>query len=646
MAYSPDGKTLASASNGGTVKLWDLARGRARVTLTMPDPVRLNSVAFSPGGRLVAAAGGGPPGIREQAPANAKGRLAVWDADSGGLRRTIDAPAVAVGALAFSDDGTRLAACLADYKARTWDVASGLPVDFVRLPSWPIPSAFSPNLKTVAARGPGSSVVIVEIASGRTVATLAGHSRTVTALAFSADGRTLASGTGAEPWEPGKPPPTDRSPGEVKVWDVSGGSVRERATLARHPQNVNALALSRDGRLIARLEYGTTIHDATDGRLVSVLQGGTRFTRFFALAPESSSLAVAPILPGPIEVWDVETAARRGMMGGGSADRIAFLPDGKTLAVAMDDGRLVLRDVADGRTRTTLTNANSPITSLAVSPGGAHVATGAGNGTVDIWETSTGIAGGAGTPSGRFGARGHESEVTGLAYSPDGKALASGGKEGNIRLQFADSRAATELKAGGPILAIAFAPDGRTLAVACEGVQVWDVAEAKRVSTIPAHTVKVPRRAMTSKVVDGKTARTFEPVPGEFIERKATVTALAFAPDGKTIAVGESFGFETVGSNVAIREAATGREILSFRQEQAIVALALSPDGAILATATSAEVRLSDAATGRERATRKFAPLTDRVRAVAFSPDGKTLAVSVGWAIRLWDVPALLDGAK
>ena len=233
-----------------------------------------------------------------------------------------------------------------------------------------------------------------------------------------------------------------------------------------------------------------------------------------------------------------------------------------------------------------------------------------------------------------------------MAYSPDGKTLATAGKDGTIRLRTAASRGGTKLQAGGPVRALAFAPDGKTLAVACDGVQFWDVAAAKRTVTFPPHTEKVPRRTMTTTVVDGKTVPKFEPVPGEFVERRATVHALAFAPRRQVDRRGRERPLRGDGPEPhppRSRDRPRARRLPAGLVPLAVV---FSPDGSLLVTASAVDVRISDAATGRERAILKFSQVVEPVRALALSPDGKTLAVTIGREVRLWDVPALLDGAK
>jgi WD40 repeat protein len=232
-AFSSDGATtrlLATASEDGTAKIWDMQTGKVLQTLKGHGDV-VWDVAFSPDGKLLATAG-------------ADETARVWDVATGEMRVTFTGHTDRVLCLAFSPDGRRIASGGDDRMVRVWDVATG---QEVRRPGEHLGFVnrivFSPDGTLLASAGEDRTVIVWDATSGRVVHTLRGHDDGVRGVAFSPDGKRLASAG----WG-----------GKVRVWDVASG--REILTLAAHDQGATAVAfIGPDGRRLVSAGADATV---------------------------------------------------------------------------------------------------------------------------------------------------------------------------------------------------------------------------------------------------------------------------------------------------------------------------------------------------------------------------------------------------
>jgi len=446
VAYSPDGKTLASGSLDATVRLWDLATGKAQVR---PQRAGVGSVAFSPDGRTLAA------GLLT-------GDVLLADAATGQEQAVLQGHKEGVWALAFSPDGSTLASGGRDKKMVLWDTAkTGQKRIEVTTTSVDVCDvAWSPDSKSLVQVGDFRRARLWDAQTGQTLADFPGHRFNTSTAAFSADGRTLA---------------TASPDGSVSLWDFPTRQMR--TTLQDHPGPVDCVRFSPDSRILAVACRDGTVRVWDVASRQAFCCGHTDGVRKVAFSPDGRSLATAssdmtvkvwdavlPQAPPPVQkaqerVWDV-----------------AFSSDGKTAAAACDDNNVRLWDTRTGQVRAILKGHSAPVLSVVCSADGALIASAGDDRTVRLWDAETQAALAVLT--------GHTDRIACVAFSLDGRLLASGGHDKTIRLwEVRSGRSLATLEGHKEtVWSLSFSPDGKTLVSAPQSggeVRLWDVAARK-----------------------------------------------------------------------------------------------------------------------------------------------------------------------
>jgi WD40 repeat protein/serine/threonine protein kinase len=449
--------------------------------------------------------------------------------------------------------------------------------------------------------------------------TLRGHTAPVHSLAFSPDGKRVASGSApGVVWGP---------PGELKLWDVASG--RELLTFQGDPEPILCVAFSPDGRFLASASRGTAAMGGNKSR------------------------------SGAVKLWDAFTGKEIWSLPTRVCRSVAFSPDGKWLACARREGpsakdstdRLSLLEAASGKELLVLQGGNDLVDGVAFSPDGRRLACAMGSAKVKLWELASGQV--------YKVLKGHKERVWDIAFSPDGKRLASASSDKTVKLWDVDggSEVLTFSEHTGQVKSVAYSPDGKRLASAAEDntVKVWNAASGKEVETLKGH--REATRGIASNRV-GVNSVAFSPdgkhlASGsedgtvklwDAVNLQATkgitilsnrVWGMAFSPDGKRLAGALS---DKTGTTVKVWDAASGQEVLILKGRASIVgSVAFSPDGKRLASAFHDEtVKVWDAATGQK--IRTFKGPRSEVNVVAFSPNGERLANSLDQTVKVWDV--------
>ena len=482
-------------------------------------------------------------------------------------------------------------------------------------------AAFSPDGQTLAVAGEHSTV-LWDVAGKSRKRSLPGHQGQVLGLAYSHDGRLLASGG----WD-----------GRVVVWDLQGDG--NPTVITDQPGPVTSVAFSRDGTLAwggADKKVSRSRWDGTRWQPLPPLSGHQGPVLSVAFSPDGTRLASGGG-DGSVLVWDALRPARPRTLTKGDLAwvmSIAFSPDGATLASARNDHTIILWDMKSGfPRRPPLTSHTDQVASVAFSPDGSTLASGGADRLVIMWDAR-----------GRDLLRDHSDLVQTVAFSRDGTMLASGGMDGKIVIwDVAGHRPLRSGTAQVPVQAVAFSPDGRTLASASSrGVQLWDASDLATPSTLPGTESGGSALAFSPvgqrlAVASASTVTLWDlapapPEPGRSRPHPTTVNSLAFGPDGKTVASADRNG------NLAVWEVDDPANGTAWKVSGSVETVAFSPDDRTLASGgLDKNITLWDVA--RHTATATLTGHTAQVQSLAFSPDGTTLA-SAGFdrTIILWDV--------
>ena len=219
VAFSHDGKLLASASHDKTVRLWDPATGAALQTLK-GHASWVSSVAFSHDGKLLASA-------------SHDKTVRLWDPTTGAALQTLEGHTSLINSVAFSHDGKLLASASHDDTVRLWDPATGAALQTLEGHTSSVKSvAFSHNGKLLASASRDGTVRLWDLATGAALQTLKGHTSWVNSVAFSHDGKLLASAS------------NDKT---VRLWDPTTGAALQTLEV---DEILDSISFSRDAQYL------------------------------------------------------------------------------------------------------------------------------------------------------------------------------------------------------------------------------------------------------------------------------------------------------------------------------------------------------------------------------------------------------------
>jgi WD40 repeat protein len=636
VAFSPDGKCLASGDDKMTVRVWDVQTGQEVSTLKVAgwNGVPITSVAFSPDGKRLAAGVGWDP----QVDVRGLGEVVVWDLESGRVafsQRT----GGWVYRVVFSPDSKRLASAGVhedpSHPQHTfgeiilWDVQTGrAALSLKGLQGSVFSVTFSPDGKQLAGasavlqapRAGEGAVKVWDVQTGKELYSFPGHTSFVRSVAFGPDGKHLASAS------------YDRT---VKIWDTQRR--REVHSFTGHSEEIESIAFSPDGQCLASASQDWTVKlwDTQTGRPCFTLKGHAGEVRCVAFSPEGKRLASASA-DGTVKVWDARKNPEALDFKGhaGAVWCAAFSPNSQHLATGGKDTTVRIWDARTGQHRLTLKGHTGPVEGVAFSPDGFRLASCSQDQTVKVWDARTGQE--------RLTLRGHVAAVKGIAFSPDGRRLTTVSSDKTVR--WWDSQTGQEvlcLKGHiGEISSVAFSPDGNRLASGGGEAGPWSKAGEVRVWSL------------------GTGREVLPPVSHAYY-----VAGLAFSPDSKHLASASGGAKEVLAwgipgakrawgeqeakkwwnwqmkrKELKLWDVQTPQKSLNLRgHTQPVTSVCFSRDGHRLASASlDGTVRVWDSETGDEVLSLGGPPRA--VTHVVFSPDGNRLAsAGLDGTVKVWD---------
>jgi eukaryotic-like serine/threonine-protein kinase len=444
VAFSPDGRRAASGSDGGAVKIWDTATGKEMFPV-MGHRKTVHAVAFHPSGKTFGTA-------------SIDNIVSIWDCGSGEELYRIAGAAGTLHSIAFSRDGKWLAVAGNDDSIVLCDAADGK--ERKRFPAFDQKSpmngghrntvngvAFSPDGKRLASASADKTVIVWNVAEGKQERKLEGHSGRVYDVAFSPDGKLLAS--------------SDDSSSTIIVWSPETG--KEIRRHSEHTLPITGIAFSPDGRQLVSAGADATvrIRDIGSDKEPNVLYGTGGPVYGGSFSSDGARLVLSGS-DGSTQVWDLtvdEDSLFQGWIAKQAGLFLALSPNGKWIARGGDNNEVCLWGALSKQKERVFTGHRADVQGVAFSPDGRWLVSGGQDKVAKVWD----IEG----QRELLEFRGHEQPILPVAYDPRGRFVATGDRDGLVMIwgpRTGETLAAPDLGKGQSVTGLAFSPNGERLA--------------------------------------------------------------------------------------------------------------------------------------------------------------------------------------
>ncbi|NEO99716.1 MAG: NACHT domain-containing protein [Symploca sp. SIO2E9] len=532
VTFSPDSSILATSSADQTIKLWNLNTGKCLRKLQEHDQ-GVWAVTFSPDGNLLAS------GSDDKT-------IKIWNTSTGQCLKTLQGHDLMVRAVVFSSESQMLFSGSVDKKLKLWDLHTAQCLRTFQGHEEGIWSAsLSPDGCMLASASSDQTVKLWDVNTGQCLMTLRGHSGWVTSVAFNQNGQTLASCS----WDE-----------TIKLWSLNTGKCLK--TLQGHKGLVRTVVFSPEAQMLASGsdDQSLRLWDVATSQCLRTLQGYSNRVWSVTLSPNAQILASSSDNK-MVKLWNPKTGQHLKTLPGHSNEvkSVAFSPDGLTLVSGSDDKTLRVWDVSTGKCRQTLQGHASWVWSIAFSPEGQALASGSHDQTIKLWDINTG----------QCLRTLHEDShgVLSITFNPEGQVLASGSTDRTVKIWDINTGQCLKTLQGhtGWVWSVAFSPDGQTLSSGShdQTVKIWDVKTGQCLNTLQGHT--------------------------------GWVWSVAFSPDGQTLSSGST------DQTVKLWDVSTGQCLKTLHEHsQGVLSVTFSPKGNTLISSGEDEtIRIWDVLTGK-----------------------------------------------
>lgn len=567
VAYSPDGKLVATGGSYGEIQVWQVMDGKPLLTMTS-DGGWMTSISFSSDSRFLAS------GSWDQ-------NVRLWDVSTGQCMNTFRGHTRAITSVAFSSNGY-LASSSEDYTVKLWDINTGQCFKTLQEHTnvvWSI--AFNADGTMLASGSQDETVKLWNVNSGQCLKTLQGHAM-VWSVAFKPESDILAGSTNI-----------------VQLWNSRTGQVLK--TMEGHTGVIRSIAFTSDGKILASADDDRTIRlwDVNTGQCVSMLRGHTSGIKSMAFSADAKIL-MSCSTDNTFKLWDVNTdqcmKTHRGYHGG--IQSVVFSPCKNILASGSGDHTVRLWDATAGKCLSTLQGHTSVVRMVAFHPDGDMVVSSSDDQTVKLWDLKTKHC------SKTFFNVSLGYAATPVAFSPNGDILViSTGLWDRHKQQYLKKVSQVPQSHTRKVVSVAFNPDGTMLATGSldEKLKLWDIQTGQYLREFQGHNRGVysiafhPNGNILASSDGDYTVRLWDVHTGQCVHVLQTggVGAVAFAPDGSLFGSG--------GSVVKLWETDAYQCINTLQKHSDWVSsIAFSPDSRNLASGSyDGTIRLWDVRSGK-----------------------------------------------
>lgn len=552
--FSPDGQTIATASDDKTAKLWN---SEGKVILTLPHTDLVTDVSFSPNGKIIATA-------------TRDGTVKLWNLQ-GKFLRNLTEHEVNVRSVSFSPNSQTIATAIDDNTVKLWSLDGHL-INTLKGHTGAVEKVtFSPNGQTIATASDDNTVKLWD-AQGKFISTLKGHKYRVLSVSFSPDSKILASAS------------NDYT---VRLWDVRKIKQSAPSLIYKiiHPNIVIDVIFSPDGQTIATASNDKTVRlwSSRDYTLLETLNGHQGAVTSLSFNYQGDILASSSY-DKTVKFWRLNNWLTTLNGHSEAIYSVDISPKGNMIATASDDKTLKLWNL-QGKQLNTLKGHTQSITSVNFSPDGNLIVSGGNDATVRRWNLQGQEL--------KSPLKGHSDYITSVAFSPNNNTIASASLDGTVKLWNREGKLLNTLKGNiTKASSVSFSPNGKIIAAASRDtgiVQLWN-SDGNTLRNWKAHNASIynirfsPNDQIIATASEDNTVKLWN-LDGLYLnslkEHIAGIWGLDFSPDGRMIATASDDGTVKIWSNKGVL-------IMTINGHfDSVNSLRFSPNSKMLATASS-----------------------------------------------------------